>query len=704
MQLDRKRLAELLLSAYGFALACRPFDEADTFFHLSLGRAVLRAGSRIVPEPTAFADFSAPAVASEWLWSVLSYAVYALGGYPLLVWLGCLLAAAACWSAVRLAWRTRGAETSDALVHGISVLAVCVVMCRISVRPELALLCALPWYVIGARAYPSQRGARRLQLGLSLAAAAVLWAQLHASFVLCPVIFAIYAIAKPERREQLRTDGLVLLALLAALMTSPYGAGISELISSHAAGDAPRFIHEMARTTWSMLDPFAAPTVLAYFVLLGFAASGMVIERSWYARDLALALLGCALLATANRFIAEAALLAVPLANQGARALTLHFGGAMRRESLGAHAPRPRGRLLTVAAVGGGSLALLVLTGLLVQRLHGPLGRADVAAHAFPLYAARALESLPRGSHVFTDYNASAVVGFVGADRLRTFVDGRTPLYFDATDFAVSRDMSRDATALHNGLQRYSVRAAVARRDSEVCMQLAKRWSVALVEPLYTTFVESAGQAPISRLRPCGMTYMGRESCDGEPDIAQVRSAGAHAFASFLEAERSVHCDADIGPALASLRALARDAGPYSRYFERVFIEALLRSSQWDEAKDHMLGALNEQDLGVVGMLQHPAAGNLPLSEAKEVLEAYVDRTGDEADLGVRAALAEICARSGDAECARFHGIRAAIHGRPTSALTWLAEHHEDERIRRDATRWLEVLNQTDPAAALTAP
>ncbi|HTU58480.1 MAG TPA: hypothetical protein VMF89_08600, partial [Polyangiales bacterium] len=525
-----------------------------------------------------------------------------------------------------------------------------------------------------------------------------LWAQLHASFVLCPVIFAIYAIDWPLftelRRRELRTDGLVLVSLLAALATSPYGFGISELISSHAAGDAPRFIHEMARTTWSMLDPFAAPTVFAYFVLFGLGLCGMLLERALYPRDLALALLGCALLATANRFIAEAALLAVPLANRGARALTVHFAQLWSRAWIAS------------AAVGGGALALLAFTGFMVERLHGPLGRADVSAHTFPLYAARALDALPRGSHVFTDYNASAVVGFVGADRVRTFVDGRTPLYFDATDFAVSRDMSRDGSALQNGLQRYNVRAAVARRDSEVCMQLAKRWSVALVEPLYTTFVESPGRAPISQLRPCGMAYMGRENCEVDAlrvDIAQVRSAGAHAFASLLEAERSVHCDADTGPTLASLRALAPEAKPYARYFERVFIEALLRGAHFDEATEHMLSVLAAQDLGVVGMLQHPAAGNLPLSAARQVLEAYVDQTGDEADIGVRAALAEICARAGDAECARFHGIRAAVRGRPTSVLTWLAEHHEDERIRRDATRWLQVVNHDGPAAAWSA-
>ena len=42
-----RRTAERLLGAglvsYAVALTLRPLDEADSFFHLSLGRAVLRA-------------------------------------------------------------------------------------------------------------------------------------------------------------------------------------------------------------------------------------------------------------------------------------------------------------------------------------------------------------------------------------------------------------------------------------------------------------------------------------------------------------------------------------------------------------------------------------------------------------------------------------------------------------------------------------
>lgn len=690
MRVHRQRLLTAALSLYGLALAVRPLDEADTFFHLSLGRAVLRAGSRVVPEPTAFRDFTAPAVAFEWLWSVLSYAVYSLGGYTLLTLLGCVLSALACWSAVLFTQRTRASAEADGWVAAVSVLAVCSVICRVSVRPELALLCGLPWYVLAARAYAEKHGRARLLLGAALVLGCVVWAQLHGSFVLCPVLFVVCVVRRDalERRRELQADGLVLLLLLAAQLSGPAGVHIGEQISAHAAGDAPRYISEMARPSWAGLDPFAAPNVAAYLSLVLLGGAGMLIERRWYARELLLLLLGAALFAAANRFIAEAALLAVPFANQGAGGISLHYQGRA-----------PRLTLLTVSAV------LLGVTAVRVQALHGPLGHLGAAENALALHAADApaLVALPNDAPVLTDYASSAVVGFVGRDRLRTFVDGRTPLYFDATDFAVSREMGRDKVALRNGLSRYGARAAVFRRDSEACLQLAAAdgWSVALLEPLYTTFVQlvpAETQQAMSMLRPCGVQYIPREACEGaalQADIARVRDAGALEFAGFLEAARDVRCGGDVQAALPRVRALEASARPYRSYYDRVLIEALLRAGDFETAPAEMLRAIEDGDVAVIGTLQLEAAAGLPLSAARKVLSAYLERAGDEADIGVRAALAEICARAGDDDCARFQATRAAVRGRSTSALTWLAEHHEDARVRRDAKRWLEVLRHT---------
>ena len=681
------RVLDGLLVLYAVVLAWRPLDEADTFFHLSLGRAVLHAGARVVPEPTAFADFSEPAVASEWLWSVLSYAAFSGGGWLLLSLLGCALAGVAAYCQLQLVRRWAAADASPWLVSAVCVLCLGVVQCRSAVRPELALLIGLPLYLLGCRAYAAaELPARRLVLGSALALGSVLWAQLHASFVLGPVLFLLLATdwRSLERRALLRCDGLVFGLLLLSLASSAYGARISGLIGSHAAGDAPRHIAEMTRTTWPMLDPLAAPNVFGYWALLALGAAGMLLERRIAWRALGLCALGAALLSTANRFIAEAALLAAPLALEGARALGLHFRGALGPRAV-------LGLRIASAAIGG---ALLALTAQLMQATHGPLGRLGMSDAALPLYAAASLRNLPRGAAVLTDYTASSVVGFMGRDRVRTFVDGRTPLYFDDTDYAVAREMARDESALQLGLARFGVSAAVVRRESPSCALLSKTWSVALVEPLYTTFVRTPGAAPLTALRACGASHIAADRCGPglTRDIAAVRAAGAVEFARFLDAERQLACAGDAAQALRELRALAPAARPYRTYFQRVLARGLLQTHAYAEAEQLILDALAEHEAGMIALLQLPEAGELPLSAARNILTRYVEAADDDSDLGVRAALAEICARAGDEQCARFHATRAAVRGRPTSALAWLAEHHSSARVRADAKRWQAVL------------
>jgi hypothetical protein len=276
-------------------------------------------------------------------------------------------------------------------------------------------------------------------------------------------------------------------------------------------------------------------------------------------------------------------------------------------------------------------------------------------------------------------------------------VDGRTPLYFDATDFAVSREMQRDPDALRLGLARYGARGAVVRRDSPACLQLAKDWPVVLIEPLYTSFAKPPASAPLRTLSPCGASYLAEGSC-GRPelprDISAVEAAGARELARLLRAEQSLTCQSDAAAALRELRALAPDARAYRPYFERVLARALLETHAYAEAEALIVRALERHEAGMLALLQLPAAGDLPLSAARRILERYLDVAGDDADLGARGALAEICARAGDEECARFHATRAAVRGRPTGALAWLAEHHTSARVRADARRWQAVLDQ----------
>ena len=74
----------LALACVSAALAFHPVHEADAFWHLSLGRAVLANHARVVPEISAFPAFSDDVVVPEWLWGIATYGLHQLGGYPLL--------------------------------------------------------------------------------------------------------------------------------------------------------------------------------------------------------------------------------------------------------------------------------------------------------------------------------------------------------------------------------------------------------------------------------------------------------------------------------------------------------------------------------------------------------------------------------------------------------------------------------------------
>jgi len=685
------------LVLYTAWIAAHRIDEGDAFFHLSLGRAVLQARKLVVPEPTAFFDFDQPAVASEWLWSVLTYVTHQLGGYTALSVLGIGVSAVVAICVLGLVRFYAAAERDTAWAHVIAVAVIAILQCRNAVRPQLTLLIALPCFLVLARVYASAAGRRRLYLGLALALIGVVWAQLHGSFVLAPALFVLQVIdlTAPGARARLRIDGVTLALLFSTLLTSAYGAHVVAFIGSHAAGDAPRYIGEMARPSWAAFNPFDSVTVFAYLLLGVFGLCNVLAPERTCLRELLLCALGIALFATANRFIAEAGLLAVPIATSGARKLAkLRAGDSY---------------IVRLAWQSSGALSAAWMLGATLtqaQAVHGQLGVLGVSGHAFALHAAKALEHLPDGSAVLTDYASSAPVGFVSAGRLRTFVDGRTPLYFDATDFAVARDMLRDSRALKLGVERYAAAAAVVSRDSAACQWLSSDWTVALVEPRYTTFIRQPAHSSISALRPCGNRYVSQVSCQAPEqlasDIARVRDLGAREFATFLEAEKALVCGGDAAAALHQLRDLEGAAHAYARSFQHTMVQALLANGEFALATERVLGALEAGDASIVNLLQTPAAAPLSLQGARSILERYMDGSGDDADLGVRVALAELCARTGDEDCARFHATRAAVRGRASHAIEWLAAHHSEARVRRDARRWLDVLRERTLATTRT--
>ena len=164
------------------AFALRRLDDFDTWWHLAAGRWIVTHGS--VPS-TDTLSFTVPENAwinLQWLYEVLLYGLYSVGGADLLV-----IASVLCFSAS--AGMTAVAARRGLGGLGIGVLMLWAAMTaneRFLIRPEMATFVLLPtvqWLVAGAR----DRDPRRLWW---LVPAMMAWVNLHSLFILGAAVIA----------------------------------------------------------------------------------------------------------------------------------------------------------------------------------------------------------------------------------------------------------------------------------------------------------------------------------------------------------------------------------------------------------------------------------------------------------------------------------------------------------------------------------
>jgi hypothetical protein len=687
-----RRGMRLLALAVGLGCALsawHPIHDTDPFWHLMLGRAVLAEGSRHVPDPAAFPDWSEPVVVAEWLWEVACYGLYQAGGWGALTLFTCAVAGLAGLALVRML-RAQARAAPLAAVALVAVVSAVLVSARLRMRPQTAFLAILPVFVLLAQAYARAPAAGRLRLAAGLLGLELFWAQLHGSFVLGPALFAIAAGAAWLRDRSSRaglTHAGVLALLLAAGLTSAHGLGTVHYVLAHGAGDAALHIEDLHPPTWGSFDPTAHPFAAAYLVLWALALAGALVARRFDLERWGFALLGVALLATANRFFAAGGVLLAPLAMQGAAALAAAF-------------PRPRAWLPAACAA---ALALVPWAGQVIGARNGPFGAIGPAPGAQPQAAARLLAGAPAGTRVLSSFMAGAPLGFWLEGRVRTYVDARTPLHFDAADFAVSRDVWLHADALERALLRYRVEAVVVERERPGCANLAASaragFEPVLTEASYTTFLPRGRQPALRAVAACGPELLGPDACrDGgaalDADVAQLAALGGESpFVSQLRAERALRCAGDA-EAAARLLPDAHEAGGFE--LARARLAGRIRLARGDAAGAlELLGPLARTgDAEALDLLGPALAGGPLRAELRAIVADAVASASDHAQPDLRANLAWLCMRDEDAACVRFHGLRAAARGaeRAAEPLRWLAARHASPAVRADAERWLGVL------------
>lgn len=687
-----------------------PIYETDAFFQMQLGRAVLEHGARLVPEPSAISAFSEPCLAFEWLWGVFLLGTLRTLGPAGLTFLTMALAFAAV-GAVYAMLRSSELDRHPVGLVLLTAVGAVAIASRVKARPQVLFMLLLPtllWLIARYLNPPADTAAtsqppRRYLPAVALCIGVVGWAQLHGSFILVPAIFGVLVlqdhIDRGFNRDRLRTDAVVLVGVLLAMLTSAAGLDLVSYVLAHGGGDAVAHIREMAPVDFRSFSPFENGPHLALFLAWGLGLCGLTRGGSVRVGEILLCLLGVVLLSRAGRFVAAATLLALPLASVGVRNLA----------EMCTQPVHSRLRPVVLGATVIGSLLLLGASGRTQATTRGPLGVAGWTGGAHPRAALRLLDPGPGNPQreILTDYRAGPALAFWSHGRIRHYVDGRTPQYFDDTDYAVQREILGSEGPLLRAIARYSPSAAVVRREGS-CVGFARHWDLVAIDAMYSTFMPPGGgeRRPQDRtlfgIAPCGQVFLAPNACVGGgvrtlESLDRIDAMSEPALAAHVRAAFEFVCRGNPGPALA----LSMDAASWGHRIalRRLQAAAAVAAGDADRARALIDAALQEGDAGVVQSLPPSFPEVLGESFAREALEESIAIMDDEAPADLRVILARLCAAEGDLECARFHGLRAATHAAPGVApvLQVLAERHPRAQVRSDAAAWLKTLSM--PAA-----
>jgi hypothetical protein len=203
-------------------------NDPGTFWHLRLGREILRTGSVPRTDFLTWSRADAPWVDQSWLFDAGLAWVVDLGGWSLAVVLTGLFLASLFASLA--AWLER--EGNSPFVAGaIAIVAASIAAVHFLTRPHLFTFAGILWVLATTRAY-HMRGSRWIWAAPVVVG---LWANLHGRFVAGPIVLvtatAIEVLGSlgrwdAQRRRRVMTLACVTGASLLAALVNPYGVGL----------------------------------------------------------------------------------------------------------------------------------------------------------------------------------------------------------------------------------------------------------------------------------------------------------------------------------------------------------------------------------------------------------------------------------------------------------------------------------------------
>ena len=403
------------------------FRDSDAGWHIRTGESILSTHALPHTDPYSFTRFGQPWFAWEWGSDVLTGAAYRAGGLSAVAMVYALAIAAGVWLWFRLNWMLGG---NFLIACALAVPLLSTTNIHWLARPHV-----LSWlFVLATLMLCEQRQAQA-----ALAILTAVWANIHASFFLAPIICAIYAtshFARPliwnldtaSEWRKARWFGLTAIACSAASLLNPYGWELHRHLFGYLTN-----ADLMARIGEFQSFNFHAEGAFQIVLTLGIAMLGAVLALGQ--KQLAHFLLSAAVIYMALRSARGLPLIALALLPVANAAITRGLADASNlrpalRNAIDSFLSYSAGLRAIDARFSGLALAPVAAVLLFaVLRTPAIAARTGFPPDQFPVAAAPEVEKLPDTARILAPdkFGGYLIYRFHGARKV--FFDGRSDLY-----------------------------------------------------------------------------------------------------------------------------------------------------------------------------------------------------------------------------------------------------------------------------------
>lgn len=253
----------IIIASLGFLFAYYPSTDPDTFFHLASGQMILEHGV-FKTEFFCLVSEGNPVINHEWLFDVFLYVFYEIFGDTGITICKGLLSGVLFLLVSIIAWERKG----SVFISFLASLAILpLVRPYLEPRPHL-----LAYLLAGVFMLILFLGKRRYLYLLPVVT--TIWANIHGSFILAPIMFGIHIFEVFLRERRFGVSDIFILSLiLLSQLVNPWGVEIFDVVFHHLDPIYRALVPEWSPIPWGE-EPFRDIifSLIVFGTLLSFSS------------------------------------------------------------------------------------------------------------------------------------------------------------------------------------------------------------------------------------------------------------------------------------------------------------------------------------------------------------------------------------------------------------------------------------------------